>query len=374
MTISMYGAYGTNLGDNAILMSIIPTIEVEFKFDIQFNVFTRFPSEARKTFPRENVNYVDIMSATETILTLSKSDIFIYGGGGLIGGEHNLKLNLNSLEYILIVIAKLFRKPVILYAVGVDAFDTHLSKYITRWILNSVDLIILRDKVSYNLLKEIDINKPIMCHTADAAVLLTPDPEVGKKIIDTEMIETADGEILIGMSVKNKGVNIDCVVELCDELITVMNAKIVLVPFNNHKFRDDEDDLRIALDIRERTVQKQSVYVVKRSYTPIEIISLFSHFDVVVGMRLHSLIFSFIANVPFFGISYADKVANFCSSIGLERYCLSLSDYDNSAIIRGVKDLLAKKSEIKADLEGKLNYARALSLENPKTLRQYLHM
>ena len=61
----------------------------------------------------------------------------------------------------------------------------------------------------------------------------------------------------------------------------------------------------------------QRATVLKRDYTHGQILSLLGHFQFAVGMRLHFLIFSALAHVPFVGLPYATKVAGFLEEFGL---------------------------------------------------------
>jgi polysaccharide pyruvyl transferase WcaK-like protein len=61
----------------------------------------------------------------------------------------------------------------------------------------------------------------------------------------------------------------------------------------------------------------QRATVLKRDYTPGQILSLLGHFQFAVGMRLHFLIFSVLAHVPLVGLPYATKVAGFLEELRL---------------------------------------------------------
>jgi Polysaccharide pyruvyl transferase len=61
----------------------------------------------------------------------------------------------------------------------------------------------------------------------------------------------------------------------------------------------------------------QRATVLKRDYTPGQILSLLEHFEFCVGMRLHFLIFSALAGVPFVALPYAAKVKGFVDEMQL---------------------------------------------------------
>jgi polysaccharide pyruvyl transferase WcaK-like protein len=61
----------------------------------------------------------------------------------------------------------------------------------------------------------------------------------------------------------------------------------------------------------------QRATVLKRDYTPGQIVSLLQHFQFTVGMRLHFLIFSALAGLPFAALPYAAKVTGFLDELQL---------------------------------------------------------
>jgi polysaccharide pyruvyl transferase WcaK-like protein len=67
-----------------------------------------------------------------------------------------------------------------------------------------------------------------------------------------------------------------------------------------------------------RMSQAQRATVLKRDYTPGQIVSLLTHFEFCVGMRLHFLIFSALAGVPFVALPYASKVTGFLEDLEIQ--------------------------------------------------------
>ena len=61
----------------------------------------------------------------------------------------------------------------------------------------------------------------------------------------------------------------------------------------------------------------QRATVLKREYTPGQIVSLLQHFQFAVGMHLHFLIFSALAGLPFAALPYAAKVTGFLDELQL---------------------------------------------------------
>ena len=141
MIIGIYGAYGTkNIGDDAILISIITSIKKVIG-DAEFIVFSADIKESNKIYNAGHIKYVKVSLKRPVTLikTILKTDILLYGGGGLIYDHHGLKWLLARLSYI--ILAKILRKPVMVYAIGVGPLITRFGGFLVAIVLNQVDLI-----------------------------------------------------------------------------------------------------------------------------------------------------------------------------------------------------------------------------------------
>ncbi|MCD6363618.1 MAG: polysaccharide pyruvyl transferase family protein [Synergistetes bacterium] len=86
----------------------------------------------------------------------------------------------------------------------------------------------------------------------------------------------------------------------------------------------------------------------------LEACELISSFEVVIGMRLHSLVISAITSTPFIGIGYDPKVKNLCIPLGMP--CIDLKGVD--FLYRYTNDLMVKWNEISNELREKVELLR----------------
>jgi polysaccharide pyruvyl transferase WcaK-like protein len=179
-------------------------------------------------------------------------------------------------------------------------------------------LITVRDRQSRQLLEEVGVVRDIVL-TADPAMLLEPEPLTLDEILRAEAIDP--GARLIGFSVREPGpaapdLKVEhyhqLIANAADFMIDRLDAEVVFVPMERRMF-----DVQHSHSVVGQMRRAQRATVLKRDYTPRQILSLLEHFELTVGMRLHFLIFSALAGVPFVGLPYASKVAGFLQELGL---------------------------------------------------------
>ena len=93
-----------------------------------------------------------------------------------------------------------------------------------------------------------------------------------------------------------------------DRIIQATGAKIVFIPM---KF---PEDIRSAATTAELMQEKCLVF--EEEFTTQEILSIVGCMDLLIGVRLHALIFAGVMGVPMLGISYDPKIERFLDSIG----------------------------------------------------------
>lgn len=119
-----------------------------------------------------------------------------------------------------------------------------------------------------------------------------------------------------------------------DLLVEEEQAKLLFLPM------DPITDLELMSGLRSQMKRAQETFVLEGRYEPAEILGLLPRLDLVVTSRLHLLILSSVANVPFVGISCGSKVDNFLHQHGLHAPT-SVAECDLAALHREVRRMLA---------------------------------
>ncbi|KUG04980.1 polysaccharide pyruvyl transferase [hydrocarbon metagenome] len=307
MKIALSGYYGfDNAGDEALLAAICHTIKnIEPRAD-----FVVFSGSPEKTAHLHSLRAVNRMNPWIIFRELLNCDLLISGGGSLLQDVTGPR----SLPYYIsiVALAKLLRKPVIFYAQGIGPINRPFSQYLMHAIANKVDYITLRDEDSMFLLQHLGVDRPPIKVTADPVFALEPS------VLDFEEMASLLQEYgikqhkLVGVSVRYWKALEGHQVELARVLDTLVNNdyQVIFIPMD---YAHDLTESQRVADLMEK-----DAIIIDRCLSSLEHIALISNFDLLVGMRLHSLIFAANRGIPFAGISYDPKIDAFLKSFDLQ--------------------------------------------------------
>jgi polysaccharide pyruvyl transferase WcaK-like protein len=96
-----------------------------------------------------------------------------------------------------------------------------------------------------------------------------------------------------------------------------------------------------------------------------EIISVVGATDLCIGMRLHSLIYSTINNIPLIGIAYDPKIRSFMDYIG-QNHCMDIKNVNVEEGIRYIDECHEHYDDIRKELAESYNRLREKAAENGK--------
>lgn len=307
MLIVLSGYYGfDNAGDEALLSAICSSIQ-RIEPQAEFVVLSGCP---QKTEQLHQLPAVDRMKPWQVIKIMKQADLLISGGGSLFQDVTGPR----SLPYYMSVVAlaKMLGKPVIFYAQGVGPIKRRFSRFLMRWWGNKVEMITLRDEQSRKLLAELGVTRPPIYVTADPVFTLEPAPEqleYAQALLQRYQLEPGR---LIGVSVRPWLALADLrpdIARLLDCLVRD-GYQVIFIPMD-YGFDLPESHL-VA------TMMNEPSTILDENLSGLEIIALMSHMEMMIGMRLHSLIFAASQGVPFAGISYDPKIDAFLESFALQ--------------------------------------------------------
>lgn len=310
--ILISGYYGfDNIGDESILRTLVSSLREHIP-DCSLTVLSHDPAATREKY---GVDAVERMSPLAILRAVRRCDMLISGGGSLLQDVTSSR----SIHYYLAIIrcAQLFRKKVFIYSQGIGPIDRARNRRAAARALRRADGIVVRDKRSAALLEEIGIPRERVVITADPVIRMKkPDKTVGADIL-RRAGAPLDGRLTVGWAIREKDVNSAFVAELrrsIEWLAARYGAQSVLIPF--HYEEDGEVCRRLAAGLPDGTA-----VCLNEKYLSEDMLSIIGNMDLLVGVRLHSLIYAAIMGVPLIGISYDLKCTAFLNSVGLDKLC-----------------------------------------------------
>ncbi|WP_408955716.1 polysaccharide pyruvyl transferase CsaB [Natroniella sp. ANB-PHB2] len=348
--IILSGYYGfNNAGDEAILAALIVGLKEVFG-EVEIVVLSANPSWTRDLHGVEAISRTNL---AEVIKQLKRANLLISGGGSLLQDVTGMK----TIPYYLavMVLAKLLKVPVFFCAQGVGPINSTFNRKLVRAVLNRVELITVRDQKSKSLLQELGIEKSIYV-TADPVFMLQPaNQERVEAILAEEGIDLA--QQTVGISIRPWGDNsyLNRLAVVLERFAEELEGQLLLIPLHYPV------DLEVSRKLKH--LMKGEVAMINGDYSPQEVLGLVGQVDLLLGVRLHSLIFATLNKIPLLGIAYDPKIDSFLASLELS----PVGQIDNLQVEQLSQEIIikwAKKGLIKRKINKKVDQLAGLARYN----------
>ena len=348
--IVISGYYGfANAGDEAMLTAIIKALRSTEK-SVDLTVLSGNPEA---TAAKHRVSSIYRFNPLEIFKSLYDCELLLSGGGSLLQDVTSKR----SLLYYLSIIALgiIWKKKVMLFAQGIGPIHSGILRRLTKLICSHVDLITVRDQDSLYELRRIGIPAEKVQLTADA-VLTLPQEDIrqGKELL--ERFHVPQEKMLIAVSVRKWQDDDSYLLELAkavDALVKRYDAHIVLLPLQYPV------DMEACERLQHFMVRKSSSTILATNCDTEQFLSLMGNFNLLIGMRLHALIFAAVMELPFVAVSYDPKIDGFVKDIdGVSAG--NVTNLQEKQILTAVKQAL-KVSQNSKDLLEKLRVKALLN-------------
>ena len=207
-----------------------------------------------------------------------------------------------------VFIANELNVPVMLYAISAGPLTTQAARRAVQNVLNAAPhlVVTVRDRLGYRLLEDVGVTREIHL-TADPAFLLDPE-ELSLDALKAEGVEF--DKPLVGFSVREPGPAAPDIrteqyyvllANAADFIVERYDANVLFVPM-------EKTDVQHSHAVMAHMQNAERAEILKRRYSPRQILDLMGHLEFAVGMRLHFLIFAALRGTPFTALPYAPKV------------------------------------------------------------------
>lgn len=402
--ILVTGAYCVlNKGDAALRLGGLPYLK-KYIPDAEFTIMTLFPEIDSKIYYEERVvraidsplkalnvavrctlwkmlhdyfrfknNTVKNLIEVEGIREYLNSDVVIDISGDSISEVTGFRGTIYHFLHLWLSVT--LNKPTVIYAQSVGPFRR--TKPFAKRLLNKVDLITLRGKISYDYLQEIGINRPPIYLTADLAYLMAPASveRIDKIFLDCGI----SGKSFVGLSVSNLITKyygsydkfVELMAKVVDYIVKELDATVIFIPHVTGPKRRDDDRI-IAKDIYKSVKEKGKAKLIEEDYTPQEIKGIIGRCDLFIGARMHACIGALSMCVPTINISYHHKSNEMMAMFGLEENVLSARKLNYVNLTSKINEAWTNREEIKARLLSKINGVKREAMRNAEIVKEFI--
>lgn len=371
MKIIICGNYGaTNIGDELILKGILKYFRAGAgSARHEITVLSANPNLTRHLHkvdslrvlpagPKSFAKGILSFSFLRTLSAIKKCDLFILGGGGLFDDTYPAASLIWGIQALA---AHMYKKPLIILANSFGPLRTLTGKIITRMVCDYSKMITVRDEGSKKLLQELGIKKKIIV-TADPAFGLTQADLCAKKPVRKKEKPYV---VFTLRTLQKSNKNFVQLADLMGWIHKKYGFQIKLISFQ--KIIQDDPAFQKQFSI------KKFIHVLPYTDDFCAIYRAIEGAEVVIGMRLHSLILAILAEKPFLALTSFDKIKNLLASENLGDFALDIEDKNLAKNFKtAFQNLIKNKiSNIERIRLAKANFQQK-SEENKKALTRML--
>ena len=380
IVISGYYGFG-NAGDEAVLAGLVDTFRAAIP-GVSLSV-----ASADRAPPRRmhGVDAFDRYRWQDFRGQVRVCDAFVSGGGSLFQDVTSRR----SIYYYLgtLALAEYYRRPVMICGQGIGPIQAAPARAVSAALLNRARLITVREPESLETLRSLGVNRPSMHVTADPVFALTPAPaEDAALLLRREGVDLSQPRVAFALrawpprpeiaDMRRRPQEPDereaqgpALLEASAEAAAFVSRELgahpVFVPMH------PPGDREFARAVAERAGVPCTVLA--GGYPPRETLALFGHMDLVVGMRLHALIFAVVEGVALVGISYDPKIDGFLNAVG-RTPAANVASITGEALVQAIECAWERREGDALLLRQKASLLREKALENGALLASLLSL
>ena len=372
--ILVCGHYGFgNAGDEALLAGVLDGVR-ERDPNMEVVVVSGDPLETASLHHVQSIHWQDVSAIADTARS---SDLLILGGGGLFHdyGPPDLESAMSPHHHglaffaLLPLLSRIFGKPLMLYGVGVGPLHTEDARFLTRAVFRSAHVISVREEASRRTLCALGLPEGRVQVTADPAFLVTPLPTARTAALLSQVASLQGSGPVVAVALRewrfsgNPDVWSAQIVEALDRFAREFSATLLFLPFQA-KTNGYGADWDMAHRLRGRMRCSRQAHVLPDDLTFGELLHIIGHADCVLGMRLHSLVFSALNNKPMVGLAYEPKITRFMKSLGMEHFLLGLHGLRGADLFSRLCQCHRDRESIRKSLSRQVQRMQQLARQN----------
>lgn len=325
-TVLIEGFYGhKNAGDEAILAALIQQVR-GFDPDSTVVVASDDPTWTNRHHDVDRAvrryRPTDGVPPRAWLGQLRRADRYWIGGGGLFGERKMLKYA------IPVAIARTAGVDVATAAVGSGPFPSGASR-LAGPTLSQAHVLTVRDEATAKTLRDVGVTgridvltDPVFGYECDTNSVTLP--------VDLEAVVGPEAILVAVREPADRRVDVSSLAASLSTVATERAASVVFVPFHVDR-RSGASDVRVARRVASRLADDVESLVWDEGLTHDQLLRAIERSRLVVGMRLHSIIFAANVRTPFVGVPYSPKCVSHLERLRAPS-AFACDDVDSSAL------------------------------------------
>ena len=289
-------------------------------------------------------------------LVVSKPGGFLYSSGRGI----SLLIAIYSIIY-----AYWAGKPVYIFPQSIGPFNHKWESFLMRKLLERVRIVMLREPISFQLVKDLGLRNPRVHLIPDSAFCLQDaGAEAGRNWLQQRGINPQPGLPILGMTAinwgaQNKAFDLQSEYEAaCVAAIRYfaekINGRVILFP-QVYGPLASQDDRIPAHRISDQLAYLAGMVKVIDEPIPAELLkSIYGWMDVFIGTRMHSNIFALSKGVPVVAIGYLHKTEGIARMVGIEKWVIDIRQMHGDVLQEKLAELWSVRQEWRQKIQLKI--------------------
>lgn len=340
---SLWGTPPIQYGKASKVLYVVSRFLFNSALVTSFYIQKRFLN--RISFGKQRLKFLD-----EADFIIVKGGTFLFAPKGIGGIVFTMRIILP------IIVAALFNKQIIVAPHSFGPYESKIGTALLFWALRKTTWIFCRERISVEKLKENGVHQVSYC--PDMAFMLQKEQsavrqdanslKIGLTARPWQYLNSKNSEIVYKKY-------IDELAKFINECVDhYRHCEFQLIPQvigPDHR----EDDSLALRDIKQkldpRVASKVTLFE-RKTRTPEELVTLYSDLQVLVGTRMHSVIFALISGVPCIAISYlGPKHLGIMREFDLEDFVTSIDTVQAGDLFRKFQSLINHNDSAKIRLK-----------------------
>jgi colanic acid/amylovoran biosynthesis protein WcaK/AmsJ len=292
------------------------------------------------------------------------ADVIVFVGGGYFRSKKGITQTLNLLMQIsLVLYAKLYNNSKIIAPISFGPTASKWLEFINAKVISDLDVVSVREKVSFNLLKKYKIKNLIL--SSDHALLVEsiPSPKEKKQVIVGFTIKKwldTNGQFLLEKAY----------IESLSKFSQKTGAWIQpIIQVDAPLFGDY--DFSISKHISKK-IKKNGVTVLppKKISDVKDALETYSNITLLLGMRAHSNILSAVVGTPFVAVSYEYKTEGISKDLDMSDYVIKCTAVNSQNLYKLLIKAYKNSTQLNKTIDESLTRIRQKETERWNTIFQ----